>query len=182
MSVVALHLLMIPVMTLCTSGRSRGQRHVRDAPQFFPLLVVHSLATAWLMPWMDARDLWVLPGGDVLRWTGLAALALGVALRMASMIVLGRRFSGLVSLQAGHRLQVSGLYARIRHPSYLGILLIDIGFVGVFRSAVALALLPAVMVMLKLRMDREERFMERAFEAEYRDYRARTWRLVPGVY
>jgi protein-S-isoprenylcysteine O-methyltransferase Ste14 len=31
-------------------------------------------------------------------------------------------------------------------------------------------------------MDREERFMERAFEAEYRDYRARTWRLVPGVY
>src|SRR5262252_8860690 len=55
--VVLLHLLMIPVMTFATSGRSRGLRHSPDWKPFFPLLVFHSLFTAFLMPYMDARDL-----------------------------------------------------------------------------------------------------------------------------
>src|SRR6478672_4283758 len=66
--VVVLHLIMIPVMTLSTSGRSKGLRHAPDWRPFFPLLVAHSLFTAFVMPYMDARNLFVLPGGDVTRW------------------------------------------------------------------------------------------------------------------
>src|SRR5205809_7300358 len=51
--VVMLHLAMIPVMTLCTSGRSRGVKSVDWRP-FFPLLMAHTLFTAWVMPYMDA--------------------------------------------------------------------------------------------------------------------------------
>src|SRR5688572_7603995 len=68
--VVVLHLLMIPVMTFSTSGRSKGLKHSADWKPFFPLLMFHSLFTAYVMPYMDARDLWVLPGGDLLRWVG----------------------------------------------------------------------------------------------------------------
>ena len=63
--VIVLHLAMIPVMTLSTSGRSKGLEHAPDWKPFFPLLVFHSLFTACAMPYLDARDLWVLPGGDV---------------------------------------------------------------------------------------------------------------------
>jgi protein-S-isoprenylcysteine O-methyltransferase Ste14 len=182
MGVVVLHLLMIPVMTLCTAGRSRGESHAPDWKPFFPLLVAHSLFTAYVMPHMDARDIAVLPGGDALRWTGFALLVAGAALRLASMITLGRRFASVVAVQAGHRLHTSGLYAAIRHPSYLGILLMDLGFAGVFRSAVALALMPVVWWMFKHRMDVEEAFLTAAFGGDYRDYAARTRRLLPGVY
>jgi protein-S-isoprenylcysteine O-methyltransferase Ste14 len=180
--VVVLHLLMVPVMTLCTAGRSRGVSHVPDWRPFFPLLVAHSLFTAYVMPFMDARDIAVLPGGDGLRWTGFGLLAAGAALRLASMITLGRRFTSVVAIQTGHRLHTSGLYAAARHPSYLGILLMDLGFAGVFRSAVALALMPVVGWMFKRRMDVEEAFLAAAFDGEYRDYMTRTRRLLPGVY
>ena len=181
-SVVALHLIMIPVMTLSTSGRSRGLRHSADWRPFFPLLMFHSLFTAWVMPYMDARDLWVLPGGDALRWAGLVVLACGVALRLGPMIELGKRFVSVVALQPGHSLYTRGFYERVRHPSYLGILLMDLGFAGVFRSAVALALMPMVVWMFRRRMDVEEAFMVEQFGGEYREYMGRTQRILPGVY
>jgi protein-S-isoprenylcysteine O-methyltransferase Ste14 len=180
--VVILHLIMIPVMTFSTSGRSKGLDHAPDWRPFFPLLMFHSLFTAFVMPYMDARDLWVLPGGDALRWTGFVVLSIGVALRLGPMLELGRRFVSVVALQPGHTLHTSGFYTWVRHPSYLGILLMDLGFAGVFRSAVALALMPVVIWMFKRRMDVEEAFMVRQFAGEYRGYMEHTRRILPGVY
>ena len=180
--VVILHLIMIPVMTLSTSGRSRGQRSAPDWRPFFPLLAAHSLFTAFVMPYMDARDRWVLPGGDVTRWPGFAVLTLGVLLRLGPMLELGRRFVSVVAIQEDHRLHTTGFYAAVRHPSYLGILLMDLGFAGVFRSAVALVLMPVVFWMFKRRMDIEEGFLVEQFGQGYRDYMGRTARLLPGAY
>lgn len=180
--VVVIHLLMMPVMTLCTAGRSRGVRHAPDWRPFFPLLMAHSLVTAWVMPYMDARDILVLPGGDLLRWAGLALLACGAVLRVGPMIALGGRFASVAAIQEGHSLQTSGIYALVRHPSYVGILLMDVGFAGVFRSAVAVALLPIVFWMFKRRMDVEESLLVEEFGDAYRGYMGRTARLVPGVY
>lgn len=174
--------LMLPVMTLCTAGRSRGVRHAPDWKPFFPMLVAHSLFTAYLMPWMDARNVWVLPDSDALRWTGLAFLVAGALLRIGPMMNLGRRFSAAVAIQDGHRLQTGGWYAMVRHPSYLGILLLDVGFAALFRSALGFALLPLVFWMFKKRMDVEEALLLDQFGGEYRDYMNRTARLVPGVY
>jgi protein-S-isoprenylcysteine O-methyltransferase Ste14 len=180
--VVLIHLAMIPVMTLCTAGRSRGVRHAPDWKPFFPLLVFHSLFTAWVMPYMDARGILVLPGGDALRWLGLVLLAAGASLRVWPMIQLGDRFASVVALQEGHTLRTDGLYANARHPSYVGILLMDLGFAGVFRSSVALLLMPLVFWMFKRRMDVEEAFLVEEFGDEYRDYMRRSARLLPGVY
>jgi protein-S-isoprenylcysteine O-methyltransferase Ste14 len=181
-AVVALHLAMIPVMTFSTSGRSRGVAHAPDWRPFFPLLVFHSLFTACVMPYMDARDLLVLPGGDITRWAGLVVLSAGVVLRLGPMLALGRRFASVVSVQEDHALATGGFYARVRHPSYLGILLMDVGFAGVFRSVLALPLLLVVFWMFKRRMDVEEDFLLGQFGDAYRSYMARTARLVPGVY
>lgn len=180
--VVVIHLLMTPVMTLCTSGRSRGTKHAPDWRPFFPLLVFHSLFTAYVMPAMDARDLGTLPGGDALRWSGLALLAAGAALRVWPMLELGPRFASVVALQDGHRLETRGVYAWVRHPSYVGILLMDVGFAGVYRSVVAVALLPLVFWMFSRRMDVEERFLVEQFGDDYRAYMGRTARLLPGLY
>ena len=86
------------------------------------------------------------------------------------------------STRAKAFVDTSGFYARVRHPSYLGILLMDLGFAGVFRSAVALALMPLVFWMFRRRMDVEEAFMVEQFGAEYRAYMGRTRRILPGVY
>jgi protein-S-isoprenylcysteine O-methyltransferase Ste14 len=180
--VVVVHLIMMPVMTFFTAGRSRGVKHAPDWKPFFPLLMFHSLFTAWVMPYMDARDILTLPGGDALRWIGFAFLTAGAGLRIWPMLALGSRFASVVAIQEGHRLRTDGIYALARHPSYLGIILLDIGFAGIFRSAVALLLLPMVFWMFKRRMDVEESLLVDGFGDEYRAYMKRTPRLLPGLY
>ena len=99
------------------------------------------------------------------------------------MFVLGRRFSGLVAIQPGHRLVTDGIYGVIRHPSYLG-LLVNAARLGAGvslgrrrRCSTALTV-----VILIGRIRSEEALLQSQFGAEYDAYRARTWRLVPGLY
>ena len=81
-----------------------------------------------------------------------------------------------------HTLVTGGLYAIIRHPSYLGLLLTALGWSLAFRSGVGLAITGLIALVLAARMDAEERLLAATFGAEYEAYRARTWRLVPYLY
>jgi protein-S-isoprenylcysteine O-methyltransferase Ste14 len=97
-------------------------------------------------------------------------------------LVLGRRFSGLVAIQEGHELLTKGLYRVIRHPSYLGLLLLVCGWALVFRSAIGLLVSLLLVPILVARMNSEEALLESEFGEPYRDYRRRTWRLLPYLY
>jgi protein-S-isoprenylcysteine O-methyltransferase Ste14 len=98
------------------------------------------------------------------------------------VFALGSRFTGLVAIQEEHRLETSGLYRCIRHPSYAGMLLYMAGFVLVFRCWLGLLLVAGTFAVLVARMDAEEILLESEFGEEYASYRRRTWRLVPWVY
>ena len=103
-------------------------------------------------------------------------------LRLWPVFVLGHRFSGLVAIQPGHTLVTSGVYGRIRHPSYLGLLVNALGWVLAFRSGAGLLLVALLVPPLVARMEAEEALLRARFGAEYDAYRSRTSRLIPGLY
>ena len=107
---------------------------------------------------------------------------MGGVLRIAPVFVLGRRFSGLVAIQPEHRLVTSGLYGIIRHPSYLGLFVLSLGWALAFRSGVGVILAVLNLVVVLARIESEERLLSETFGAEYDAYRARTWRLLPYIY
>ncbi len=139
------------------------------------------LASAWLASYADRRDLGTI-GGEPVRHAGLLLLAIGGVLRVGPMFLLGPRFTWPVAAQSGHRLLTSGLYRRIRHPSYAGGLLGMAGWSLVFRSGVGLGLtllvVPAVVSVIRA----EEALLIIEHGESYADYRRRTWRLVPFLY
>ena len=96
--------------------------------------------------------------------------------------MLGDRFSGLVAIQPGHRLVTSGVYGVIRHPSYLGLLISSLGWGLAFRSGIGVLLAALLVPPLLARIKAEERLLQSEFGAEYDAYRARTSRLIPGLY
>ena len=98
------------------------------------------------------------------------------------MFVLGNRFSGLVAIQPGHTLVTSGVYAVIRHPSYLGLLINSLGWSLAFRSSVGVILTLFLVLPLLARINAEEKLLHSYFGADYNAYRSRTWRLIPGIY
>ena len=130
---------------------------------------------------LDRRNILTIDGEGV-RWLGLALYTLGGALRLAPVFVLGRRFSGLVAIQQHHELVTNGLYAHIRNPSYLGLIVSSVGLALVFRSLPGVVLSLLLMWPLHARMKAEEGLLEQTFGDKYRAYRSRTSRLIPGVY
>jgi protein-S-isoprenylcysteine O-methyltransferase Ste14 len=96
--------------------------------------------------------------------------------------VLGRRFSGLVAIQPGHTLVTTGVYAVIRHPSYLGLLINALGWALAFRSMAGVLLTALTIVPIIARIQAEEILLRSEFGADYDAYRSRTSRLVPGIY
>jgi len=120
--------------------------------------------------------------GDATRWLGLALYTVGGVLRIWPVFVLGRRFSGLVAIQPGHTLVTSGVYGIIRHPSYLGLLVGALGWSLAFRSVVGVLLVVITVPVILARIRAEEALLRTQFGAEYDAFRARTSRLIPGIY
>ncbi|WP_374309322.1 isoprenylcysteine carboxylmethyltransferase family protein [Methylocella sp.] len=160
---------------------SAGEREDRSNRWVLAAFGAIGLLSAYLPAYTDRKDFWTLDG-EKLRWIGVALFAAGGALRLWPVFVLGRRFSGLVAIQPGHALVTDGVYGRIRHPSYLGLLVSSLGWALAFRSGVGLLLVAALVPPLIARMNAEERLLRSHFGDEYDAYRARTSRLVPGVY
>jgi protein-S-isoprenylcysteine O-methyltransferase Ste14 len=136
---------------------------------------------AFLPAYTDRIGFWTF-GGDSIHWLGVLLFAAGGALRLWPVFVLGRRFSGLVAIQPGHTLVTTGIYHVIRNPSYLGLLVNSLGWALAFRSGVGVVLAVLTIPPLVARMGAEERLLRAHFGAEYEAYRARTWRLIPGLY
>jgi protein-S-isoprenylcysteine O-methyltransferase Ste14 len=142
---------------------------------------VLGLLLAYVPAYTDRKEFLTIDG-DAIRWLGVLLFAAGGALRIWPVFVLGNRFSGLVAIQPGHILVTDGIYGVIRHPSYLGLLVNSLGWALAFRSTVGIILTLAILLTLVGRIRAEEKLLEEQFGDEYRAYRARTSRLIPGVY
>jgi protein-S-isoprenylcysteine O-methyltransferase Ste14 len=160
---------------------SAGVREDRRNRWVIAVFALVGLLDAFLPAWTDQKEFWTL-GGDSVRWLGVALFAAGGALRIWPVFVLGHRFSGLVAIQPGHALVTDGIYGIIRHPSYLGLLVSSLGWGLAFRAGVGVLLTACFIPPLLVRIEAEERLLATEFGAEYQAYRARTSRLIPGVY
>jgi len=118
-----------------------------------------------------------------LAWLGVAVLVAALWLFRRSHADLGRGWSASLKLRETHKLVTAGIYRHIRHPMYLSFLLLGLAQLLLlpnwFAGGVGLV---AAFLMFALRVRREEAMMLDRFGAEYRDYMARSKRLIPGVY
>jgi protein-S-isoprenylcysteine O-methyltransferase Ste14 len=117
------------------------------------------------------------------RPVALAILILGLAVRWTAIYTLGKSFSSNVAILDSQKLNRSGLYRFVRHPSYLGLLLIFLAVVLHTRNWLSLTiiLIPCTAVLL-YRIRVEEAALLQAFGADYADYTKSTSRLLPGLY
>ncbi len=162
------------------SSGLKEKRVPRQAAVGF-LMLFFLAAGLVVLPMCDRRSLAALPGWSLLLWCGVLLTAAGYALVFLSGIFLGRQYSAEVTIQENHKLITFGPYRVIRHPRYLGILLLTVGASLVFRTWAALVLFPIVLALILWRIRDEEALMEREFGEAWRVYCRRSWRLLPLV-
>jgi protein-S-isoprenylcysteine O-methyltransferase Ste14 len=94
-------------------------------------------------------------------------------------ILLSNAWRVLYATQKNRTLAMTGPYARIRHPQYVGFVLIMFGFLLQWPTILTLAMFPVLVFMYVHLARREEREVEAEFGAEYRHYAARTPAFIP---
>lgn len=114
---------------------------------------------------------------------GLIISAVGLAIRIISIKTLSRYFTYSVTEVAKHEIVKKGLYKTIRHPGYLGQIIIFTGISISLSNWVSIILmLTSVMIGYINRMNIEEKFMLEQFGKDYFSYQKRTKRLLPKIY
>ncbi len=182
LTTLAVALAVLAVVSPFAGGSlSPGVREDRGNRWVIGVFALLGLLNGYMPAYTDRIELWTLDG-DGIRWLGVLLFVVGGALRLWPVYVLGHRFSGLVAIQPGHELLTTGIYSVIRHPSYLGLLTNALGWSLAFRSGVGMLITALLVPPLLARIHAEEALLRSQFGDAYEAYRARTSRLIPGVY
>jgi protein-S-isoprenylcysteine O-methyltransferase Ste14 len=114
---------------------------------------------------------------------GMALFVIGLMIRIHSILTLKQFFTYSIAQVENHKIIETGLYKYIRHPGYLGQLII---FIGISTSisnwlSILVMMIPVTLGYL-YRIKTEEKFMIDQLGEDYLNYQARTKRIIPMLY
>ena len=138
-------------------------------------LAIYLFAPEWLA-WANIA---VAPW---LRWT--AAIVCLLTLPWFAWVhhVLGHNFSTTLNIRANHTLITDGPYRWVRHPMYTAFYALHLATIlATANLFLGLTWLAGLIVVISLRVDREEAMMIRQFGDAYRAYMTETDRFLPPL-
>jgi protein-S-isoprenylcysteine O-methyltransferase Ste14 len=114
---------------------------------------------------------------------GMALFVIGFLIRIHSIWTLKQYFTYSVTKVESHKIIDTGLYKYIRHPGYLGQLIIFLGISASISNwlSMLLMMIPVTLGYL-YRIRVEERFMTDQLGEDYKKYQDRTKRIIPMLY
>lgn len=120
----------------------------------------------------------ILPGA-LARWSGFVLMVAALVIAAAAMREMRRARTAVDPYTPSTALVRSGPFARSRNPIYVALILLSLG-VALLANVLwcALLVLPAVVVLRRFVIAREEAYLERRFGDEYRSYCADTPRWL----
>lgn len=120
---------------------------------------------------------------DVLRYFGIFVISLGLMIRMIAIMQLGKSFTDHIMVHKEKALYKQGLYKYIRHPSYLGEIMIFLGVALVyayFWSSMIAFFIPTISFLYRISV--EEKALMLHFKESYIEYQKETKKIIPFVY
>jgi protein-S-isoprenylcysteine O-methyltransferase Ste14 len=126
--------------------------------------------------------------GRIYHWNtffaiGMVLVVIGLIIRIHSIQTLKQYFTFSVAKVENHKIIETGLYKFIRHPGYLGQLIIFIGISTAISNWLSILVMMVPITLGYLyRIKVEERFMLEQLGEDYLNYQKRTKRIIPMVY
>ncbi|MCL4529190.1 MAG: isoprenylcysteine carboxylmethyltransferase family protein [Chloroflexi bacterium] len=148
----------------------------------FWLVSLGMIAVFYLAPleWLYFNA--ILPRASWMSFIGLMLVILGAVLFVWARRRLRSNYSGHISVKDDQELVQSGPYRIIRHPAYLGYLLMALGVSLGYSSIMGLSAILLLVPALVYRIHVEEKLLEAHFGAQFRTYAEKSARLIPGLW
>jgi protein-S-isoprenylcysteine O-methyltransferase len=120
---------------------------------------------------------------NILFAVGMALFGIGLIIRIHSILTLKQFFTYSVAKVENHEIIETGLYKFIRHPGYLGQLIIFIGIsTSISNWLSILAMMTPITLGYLYRIKVEEVFMLEQIGKDYLKYQERTKKIIPQLY
>ena len=151
----------------------------------FPLTIF--LLSGWLTKRYPGIDLYGHDQGHlwdtIFNWKGdphfsFLHILSGIAIA-AGFIIIAKSWKVLYQAQAKHVLATEGTYSKIRHPQYVGFVLVMIGFLMEWPTLLTLIMFPILVAMYVHLAKVEEKEMLQEFGQPYQHYLNTTPRFWP---
>ena len=155
---------------------SRAQRL-----RYWVLLVIAYLLLVRGRQLPSPLNLRVIPHAAPIAWAGALLCMAGLAVALWARVILGRNWSGVVTLKEGHELVEHGPYRFVRHPIYTGILTMFFATALVQGHVAGFAGVLLMFASFWIKLGREEKLMLQQFPERYAAYQHRAKRIIPFV-
>ena len=154
-----------------------------QADYSFWFITLGMMAAFYLSPLEYLYIAPLLPRAAWMEASGLGLVILGSVLFVWARRILGESYSGHISIKQGQELTQSGPYRFIRHPAYLGYLLMALGLALGYSSLAGLAAIPLILIPTAIfRIRVEDKILAEHFGAQFEEYARKTKRLIPGIW
>lgn len=153
----------------------------------FPLTIY--LLSGWLTERIPGIDLFSHNSGHLLEdffgWGGDPHFGpfhlISYALIIVGFLLLSNAWNILYKAQREHVLATTGPYARIRHPQYVGFVLVMLGFLFQWPTILTLLMFPVLVFMYISLAKSEEREAQKEFGNVWVEYAQKTPSFIPEL-
>jgi protein-S-isoprenylcysteine O-methyltransferase Ste14 len=152
----------------------RGEWYVITQTALLLSIVLGPRSVAGMPPWPPHLISLSMFAGSVL-------LALGGLVSLFGVMQLGANLTPLPRPKDGAKLVVAGMYRFVRHPIYLGVILIAAGFALFVHGWLTLVEALILALFLDIKSRHEEVWLCQHFQ-EYEAYQRRVRKLIPFLY
>jgi protein-S-isoprenylcysteine O-methyltransferase Ste14 len=112
---------------------------------------------------------------------GFIPIALSMCINFVARRDLARFWSPLASPEREQKLIKTGIYAKLRHPIYLSFLILLLGVAMIGGNLWSLLFFVLLLIVLEIRIRKEERELIAKFGKEYKNYAKETPRIMPKL-
>ena len=123
----------------------------------------------------------LIPHTDAILGAAAILCLCGLGFCLWARAVLGRNWSGTVTLKEDHELIVRGPYRLVRHPIYTGLLAMLIGTALEQGHIAGMVGLIFVFLSFWIKLSGEEEVMRKQFPGEYAAYKEQVKRIIPFI-
>jgi protein-S-isoprenylcysteine O-methyltransferase Ste14 len=118
---------------------------------------------------------------STMQYAGLILIVIGLAIAIIAVLTYKQMVTPNPYPLENITLRTSGIYGFIRHPMYLGVFILIVGWCLLFFSYCSVIFPVITLIFLAIKMNFEEKHLAEKFP-EYKSYQKTTSKLFPNIY
>ena len=172
---------------MAKDGFLKRHRIVRNAIRkdvlFFaiPAILILTAGTGVIV-WDLFRNQGSLNIPSVENIAGSVLIVIGGSISLVAAVTLRLHYSSTLVIREDHQLITHGIFRFVRHPIYLGTLMVMIGLPVFVWSLYGTLIMSALVPVFLNRIRMEEKLLTEEFGDAYRMYKEATRKIIPFIY